>query len=418
MQANDSFPKPITSAERIQEVDVLRGFALFGILLVNMTFFSWPSQITVTQSHEWNTLLDKLAFSFITLFGESKFFSLFSFLFGFGLFILMERVEARGGRFVPLYSRRLFVLLIMGLVHVLCFWVGDILVPYAILGFLLLLFRKRSPKTLLISAVTILVLFALFSVGLLGLTTLVGMQPGGEAALAESFATSEAAYAKAAQETIQVYQSGKLGEIMAQHWADFKFISVMTLYIVPNIFAMFLMGLYAGRCGILQNISDHLSLIRRVRLLGLGLGLTGELCVVILSGMSDIMVPTPLGTLRAVVHAFSAPLLSFGYMSTIVLLMQKEPWRKRLTPLSNVGRMALTNYLLQTLVCTTIFYSYGLGLYGQVGPALGLLLTVIIYSLQIPFSMWWLARFRFGPMEWLWRSLTYLKWQPMHLKTK
>ena len=110
------------------------------------------------------------------------------------------------------------------------------------------------------------------------------------------------------------------------------------------------------------------------------------------------------------------PGLCFFYVSTFVLALQREAWRRRLAPLAAVGRMALSNYLLQSLVCTTIFYSYRLGLYGQVGPALGLALTALIFTLQIPLSMWWLRRFRFGPAEWLWRTLTYGKLQPMRVR--
>ncbi len=108
--------------------------------------------------------------------------------------------------------------------------------------------------------------------------------------------------------------------------------------------------------------------------------------------------------------------MCFFYVSTLVLVLQREVWRGRLAPLAAVGRTALSNYLLQSLVCTTIFYSYGLGLYGQVGPALGLALTALIFALQIPLSMWWLRRFRFGPAEWLWRTLTYGKLQPMRVR--
>ncbi len=100
-------------------------------------------------------------------------------------------------------------------------------------------------------------------------------------------------------------------------------------------------------------------------------------------------------------------------MTSLALLFQRSEWQPRLMPLSYVGRMALTNYLLQTVVCTTLFYGYGFGLYGKIGIAGGIFLTVVIYALQIPLSKWWLTHFRFGPMEWLWRSATYLKLQPM-----
>ncbi len=113
--------------------------------------------------------------------------------------------------------------------------------------------------------------------------------------------------------------------------------------------------------------------------------------------------------------AIGGPALCFFYASAIVLLAQREAWKRRLAPLAAVGRMALSNYLMQTLTCTTIFYHYGLGFYGKVGPAAGVGLTLLIYGLQIPLSVWWLKHFRFGPVEWLWRTLTYGKLQPVRL---
>jgi uncharacterized protein len=322
---------PIATAERLPVVDVLRGFALFGILLVNMPAFAWPVRVIITQVTEWNHFPDNLAYSFITLFGESKFFSIFSLLFGFSLYMMMERIEKHGGRFVPLYLRRLLVLLLIGLVHILGFWVGDILMPYAILGGLLLLFRKVQAKTLLT-----------WSAIILGLIDLRKMQPDGATQMVQFFTETKAAYQEIAAQTIQVYRLGTLAEILAQHWLNFKFMWSFIPFLMPNIFAMFLLGLYIGRRGILQNIPAYLPLIRRVQLVGLGLGFTGELLVILLSKITNLIIPTPLGTLRSVIHVFSAPLLALGYMSTLVLLLQKDTWRHRLAPLASMGRMSLT----------------------------------------------------------------------------
>lgn len=399
---------PITSTERLQVVDILRGFALFGVLLVNLLMFAWPMQILATR--EWDNPLDKLAYGFINMFGNYKFFPIFSFLFGLGLFLLMERVEARGGRFVTLYLRRMAVLLAFGLVHALCFWWGDILSPYAILGTLLLLFRKAKPKTLLIWALALMALYAAVPLGLN--LFLEATQSGGDEALVQA---SQAAELAAAEQAIQAYAHGTLAEIMAQHRVNFNFMLSYTPFVMPNIFAMFLLGLSAGKRGIFKDIPAHLPLIRRLQKLGLGVGLTGEVLLAIHLKFPALLGST-LGALCDPIAFFSMPLLGIGYMATIVLLLQKETWRARLAPLAFSGRMALSNYLMQTLIATTIFYSYGLGLYAQVGPAVSLLLTVVIYALQIWFSRWWLSHFRYGPLEWLWRSLTYLNWQPIRLK--
>jgi uncharacterized protein len=145
---------------------------------------------------------------------------------------------------------------------------------------------------------------------------------------------------------------------------------------------------------------------------GLLVGGSGSLLYALTVELSSRGVPVPFGFVPGALNFVSAPALGFGYAAALMLLYRREVWRARLSPLAAVGRMALTNYLLQTLIGTTIFYGYGLGLYGRVGPALCLAIAVGIFLVQIPLSVWWLGRFRFGPAEWVWRSLTYLKPQP------
>jgi len=146
---------------------------------------------------------------------------------------------------------------------------------------------------------------------------------------------------------------------------------------------------------------------------GLGLGLSGNFGFIVTADWSDPVLPSVMGLVETVFFVIGAPALSLFYAAAILLLVQREGWQKRLAPLAAVGRMALSNYLLQSVICTTIFYSYGLGLYGRVGPAVGVGLTVVIFLIQIILSVWWLRRFQFGPMEWVWRSLTYCKRQPL-----
>jgi uncharacterized protein len=164
------------------------------------------------------------------------------------------------------------------------------------------------------------------------------------------------------------------------------------------ILMIFLLGLYAGRRGIFHDVSAHLPFIRRVQGWGLTIGVAGNAAFA--AGGSFNPSPTSvMQNVGAMCLLFAAPAMSFFYSSTIILLTQDEAWRRRLAPLAAVGRMALSNYLLQSLICTTIFYSYGLDLFCKVRPSLGLLLTIIIFLIQIPLSVWWLRRFQFGPMR-------------------
>jgi uncharacterized protein len=183
------------------------------------------------------------------------------------------------------------------------------------------------------------------------------------------------------------------------------------------ILTVFLLGLYAGRRGIFRHVSAHLPFIRRVQGWGLMIGVAGNAAFAG-GGSFD---PSPTSVMQNVGRMcllFAAPAMTFFYASTIVLLTQGEAWRRRLAPLAAVGRMALSNYVLQSLICTTIFYGYGLALFGKVRPSLGLLLTIVIFLIQIPLSVWWLRRFQFGPIEWLWRSLTYWQRQPMRVRRR
>jgi uncharacterized protein len=401
---------PITSSERIEVVDILRGFALFGILLVNMALFKAPWMPGLPPATTSVSAIDQLAAWAIDLFATGKFFTLFSFLFGFGFAMQMLRAQERGAPFVARFTRRLLVLLAIGLTHALLIWYGDILVSYALLGFVLILFRNRSPRALLIWAAALLILATL----LIGATTALNEMsqsiPEARAQIAQVEAEMLAQSREEHARDIAIYGGGSYFAIVAERAQDYQAALFGLLFMFAPILAMFLLGLYAGKRRILHDVEAHLALLRRVRFWGLLLGFTFSALAVLAQARLSMF-----GALLAEILHFSlvGPVLSMGYAATIVLLARDARWRARLAPLGAAGRMALTNYLMQSLICTTIFYGYGLGLYGQVGAAIGIALAVVIYALQIPFSAWWLARFRFGPAEWLWRSLTYGRRQPM-----
>lgn len=404
---------PISPAERIQVVDILRGFAIFGILLVNMELFNSPIYQVMMGLQVWDRLADRAADLAIRFLAEGKFYTIFSFLFGFGLAMQMTRAESRGARFVPLYARRLSVLLLIGAMHAVLLWMGDILMSYAVLGFLLILFRHRSRKALILWAAASLLISILLTAGLVGLVELAESQFGRAEGSGRGVARLAGEYQRLADQATRSYGQGTFAEILQQRIKDLKFIYSFEIFFLPHFFAMFLLGLYAGRRGVFESIPSHLPFIRRVMAWGLGIGIVGNLVFVIGGEYLELSESFLGGLVSSTAYTVGAPALSAFYMSAITLLVQKDAWRQRLSPLAAVGRMALSNYLFQSLICTTIFYSYGLGLYGKVGPAAGAALTIAIFAVQIPLSVWWLRRFRFGPMEWLWRSLTYRRLQPM-----
>lgn len=418
MAAPDLAPKPammpVQQAERIQIVDTLRGFALFGILLVNMALFSHPFQAMLLPFNADAPWYDRAAEWLIRFFGESKFYSLFSLLFGLGLTLLMERIEARGGRFVPLYLRRMLVLFGIGMVHAFLIWVGDILILYSLVGFLLLLFRKAKPRTLLIWAIILLSIPILFNVATTGLVELGRSVPEGAEQIDQAFAHAEAGYVADLERAQRSYSQGTYLEITQQRISDYLSIGLMAFWVMGfNVLAMFLLGVYFGKRQIFQNLADNRPLFRKLLIWGLAIGMIGNgIYATIIASISRFESSWTL-LLANISLGIAAPMMCLAYVSMFCLLALSHGWSGRLKALAPVGQMALTNYLTQSILCTLIFYNYGLGLFGRMGPALGIGLTLVIYLLQIPISHWWMKRFKYGPAEWLWRSLTYMKLQPM-----
>lgn len=393
---------PALGHERIEAIDILRGVAILGILIVNMGLFNSAEDLPA------HGIVDRL----ILFVAQEKFKTLFSFLFGLGLAVQMTRAEARGARFLPLYARRLCVLFLIGVAHFLFLWDGDILHNYAENGFVLLLFRRRSLKTLLVGAGILLAIPVFFY----GVTTYYAITGRVSPPLMSwiSYETG-ADDQQTIDETRRIYSRGTYGEMITLRAHELP--GDVTPYTDDAyVLALFLLGLYAGRRRIFHDIPAHLPFIRRVQRWGLLIGIAGNAAFAA-GGSFDPSLTSVTQNLGRMCLVVAAPAMTLFYASTIVLLTQDETWRRRLAPLVAVGRTALSNYLLQSLICTTLFYSYGLALFGKVSPSLGLLLTVTIFLAQIPLSVWWLRRFQFGPVEWLWRSLTYGQRQAMRVRT-
>jgi uncharacterized protein len=402
---------PVLDQERIQAMDILRGVAILGILIVNMTWISLPEGL---PAHElWPNMVDRTVEKLILFFADQQFITLFSFLFGLGLAVQMMRAEPRRERFLPLYLRRVCVLWLIGVAHFLLLWDGDILHAYAQDGLILLLFLRRPPKTLLVWAGIFLSIPLLF----FGLTTYNSITGQQNPQVVDWISPVSLSYPAEDQETIEetrrIYSQGTYAEMIefrARDLPEDLLPGIDDTYILIG----FSLGLYAGRRRIFHDVSAHLPFIRRVQRWGLMIGVAGSAAFAA-AGSFDPSPTSVIQDLGRTCLIFAAPAMSFFYASTVILLTQGEAWRRRLAPLAAVGRMALSNYLLQSLICTMIFYSYGLALFGKVSPSIGLLLTIIIWLIQIPLSVWWLRRFQFGPIEWLWRSLTYWQRQPMRV---
>jgi uncharacterized protein len=267
---------------------------------------------------------------------------------------------------------------------------------------------------MLIWVLVLLIVPLLMYAALFSLTAL-GAQSIGEEAMAALLDEQMAVYRDLAAAADVAYATGSYAAVTAQRAADMNLVFTTLPFISPNVLAMMLLGLYAGKRRLFADLPSHLPLVRKLWWWSLAVGLLGNAMFVYFGENSSRTAPSPALLLSLMGQTFGAPALAIFYMTSIALLTQRENWARRFAPLASVGRMALTNYLLQSIICTTLFYGYGFGLYNRVGSAGGILLTLLIYSLQVLFSVWWLRRFQFGPMEWLWRTLTYGRRQPMAL---
>ena len=389
---------PVQPAERIELLDVLRGAALFGILAANMRAFNGPMPAYFDHSLMWTGVVDRIAQSAIDLLIMSKFITLFSFMFGIGFAIQMDRSAARGSP-STFYLRRSAILLLFGLLHGFLLWTGDILAPYAVMSFILYTFRNRSQSTILRWSI-IFYIWPLIPVLAGSIVSAAGMPiPGPPRATAADIAR-----------IIHVYASGTYGQILTEHVEEMAFQLLGLAFFYQRVLGIFLLGLWVWRTGVLSNLPERIELLERCQGWGLAIGLAGNGAMV---AIEQIWHPDPLGfgpaTLaESVANTIGVPALSLFYATSLALIyLRSEAWRARLRPFAAVGRTALTNYLLQSVICTTLYNSWGFGWFGRVSPLAGIAPTVAIYSVQVAASVWYMRRFAFGPVEWLWRILTY-----------
>ncbi|WP_243319721.1 DUF418 domain-containing protein [Geothrix sp. SG200] len=408
--------RPVSQSERLGHLDALRGAALFGVLLMNVPWFFAPEARVQSLRESWPSLADGATAFLTTVFLSGKAMTLFSMLFAVGLSIQKERIEARGEAFGPFIRRRLAVLLGFGILHILLLWMGDILHAYALCGFLLLPFLGRRARTVWIWAAS------LWGLGL-GIALVVSIFHLRRGAPPMPSAAELAAARAWTSQCLAAYGQGSWWQILVFRLRDWLHdASGLLLGGLGYSILNFLVGLGIWKSGLLKDPAAHLPLLRRVAKGGLALGL--------LLGLVWAGRDTPPARAWALSHwplsrwllplraltTLQPMILALGYGAGLLLLWQDETWRRRLRVLTWPGRMAFTNYLAQSLVMTGIFYHWGLGLYDRMGLASATLLGVVVYGLQVLASRWWLARFQFGPLEWIWRSLSYGRLQPFRLR--
>ena len=403
MEAGTQGVGPVGSSERILFIDVLRGMALFGILAANMRAFVAPLDCYDHIGVLFHGRADVVGQWIIDAFVQGKFITIFSFLFGMGFAIQMTRAEARGVRFLSFYPRRLLALALFGLIHGMLIWAGDVLLTYAFSGANLLLFRNRQQKTLLWWA------GGLFALPIVVPTIFLAIY---FSRFRPHWMHPRPPDMQKLYAVVQIYAHGTARQILAQNWVEWKRELPATFFAIYAS-ALFLLGMWVWRAGIVQRLEEYKPVFRRVCAWCIPIGLI--LCVYVAT-VNALSRPGQISLARwfaGVVWFPGSHILSAGYISGLALIFLNGNWRRYLMPFAAVGRTALTNYLAQSVICTLFFYHYTTGLYGRIGPALAFVPTIILYGAQVVISNLWLQHYRFGPMEWLWRGMTYGKFPAM-----
>jgi len=422
---------PITGAERIASLDVLRGVAILGILVMNIYAFAMPFPLAYNNPllmGGTDALNMGVWFTTHILF-DQKFLSIFAMLFGAGIILMTHRAEEKGARYGRTFFRRQFWLLILGALHAYFIWVGDILFIYAAVGMLAYLFRKRRPLTLIVIACLLLPVTLLldYAIGFqmekaqTVVAEVTALEEAGEVLSDEqkkilSNWEEQRAYMSPDAEAIQkivVIHQGSYAEITAYRMPVAIGTQIFGLisFGLWRITALMLIGMALIKTGVLS-AERSTSFYRKMMLLCYGIGLS----LTVFSAI-DLHAhgfnPTYVYQMGGLPNYFGSIIVGLGHIALVMLLIKTGFVQGLLQRFAAVGRMALTNYLMHSVILTTVFYGYGLGLYGEV-PRFGQMgFVAAVIALQLVLSPWWLARYRFGPVEWLWRSLTYWQMQPM-----
>jgi uncharacterized protein len=396
--------KPTQITERINFLDVLRGIAIQFIFMANILTFSGIFFFAATFRNPntvWasDNLLDFISFTLI----DGKFYSIFSLLFGIGCMMQYQKFRKGDKPFASFFNGRMFWLLVFGLIHLVGFWMGDILTLYALLGFLLVFFIDTADKKLL-SFAAILILMPLlnwliihyikfdypqfFFQKSLDLWKYLGYRPSEYNG--ESFVD------------MQFYQNNG-------SWLDFFKMNLSIAFVrvgyileegrVFKVFGIFLIGLWAGRKILNEGLLSNIKFLKKVAIIGIGVGLPMNIIRTYFLFFGDQS--TMISFLNTLYYALSTVPLALGYAAMLAIIYYKRP--ALLNWIAPAGKMAFTNYLMQTAISLAIFYKLGFGFAGQFGFTVITLIAISIFLLQVLFSTFWLKHFRFGPLEWIWR---------------
>ncbi|APW96952.1 hypothetical protein CHINAEXTREME_03835 [Halobiforma lacisalsi AJ5] len=391
---------PTAPSDRIVGLDALRGFALLGILLINVWVFSMP-ETTLSNPTIYGDFTGGNYWAWFVghVFAQQKFITIFTILFGGGVVLFTRNVERRDGPVFELYVRRSGWLVAFGLAHAYLLWYGDILVAYGVCAFVVVLFRDHDPRTLAIAGVALLSVPSLIEV-----IAAVTAEP---ATVASSWQPAESAL----RAEVETYRSGWLTQMEHRVPAALRRQTTGLLgYTGWRVSGSMLLGMALFKWGVLTN-ERSAQFYRRLVAIGGAIGLAAVLAGVRYIQANDWSVEAALFW-RQFNYWGSVP-LALAYVGIVMLYCKRRPDGVVTRSLAAVGRTAFSNYILQTVLATSIFYGHGLGLFGRMSRLELYGIVVVIWAVQVPLSVLWLRYFRYGPLEWIWRVLTYESMQPL-----
>ncbi|MFD6401793.1 DUF418 domain-containing protein [Nocardia sp. NPDC060249] len=371
---------------RVRDVDALRGFALFGIFVVNITFMAsgYPGNLVIDPA--FTSPLDDAVRGLSSVFVDMKFYVLFSFLFGYSFTLQMESAAAASAAFEPRMLRRIAGLFVLGVLHIVFLYGGDVLTTYALACLVLFWMRRCRDRTALRVAA------ALYGVVLASL-----LLSGLFLDTASFLPAPEVAHANAEQATSAML--GGWGDIIGQHLDGLVLLILQAVSLQgPTALAMFLLGMVAGRRQLFARVRGDEPILRRIQWIGFPVGLAGSTVYTLGGGTGD--------TLAVAVSVATAPLLAAAYVATLLRMMHSPRTAWIRSALAPAGRIALTNYLGQSAIGLVIFTGVGFGAAGSLSPLATMGLALLVFVTQLWVSALWLRRHRYGPAEWILRWVT------------
>lgn len=416
-KANETSFAPISKNDRIEYMDMLRGIAVFGILIANLRWFS-----LYTPGEEGLFVfpgLDKVVWLLQNVFIEGKFYSIFSFLFGWGVALQIERSQRDDVSTAKFIRRRLGFMLLLGGMHMLLLWEGDIVFLYGIVGFVLFALRKFSNRTLFVTGVLLLLspilLYALkmtfswFSMPSEWLT-----RAGEKVYQLNGWVDQDTSRTPVLRDSKSIFP------LLAINLGDafYRFAYLFFVSRIPKVLGAMLLGFVLGRTGFYAKIMQHKTTVLWATVPGLLIFVPLNYWLVTSQENEHAFYALePGGLYYTIAYALIIFPLAAVYMAGLALAFENQSIRKILRVVQPVGRTAFSNYILHSLVGIVTFYGIGLGLAGQFGPLAWTVFGILIFTMQVILSNLWLSRYRFGPVEWLWRSLSYRRLQPVRVKT-